>query len=154
MPKVFIIAPFTEKASVSGDGYGPIKDMSFRNFLETIEATIRECGLETNFLYRNPYQWGEKKLIPQQVVQSVYDGVQVCDVLVAYPERSSGVNMVIGWASMLKKKVVILLNERDRVSIAYAGLDAITDKAIVKFRDISDLKIKLKDTLNKIIPHH
>lgn len=79
------------------------------------------------------------------------DGINSSDIIIACPETSDGVNIAIGWASLLKKKIIILLSNGERVSCISAGLSGITETRVLMFKDISDLRIKLKNCLNEFV---
>jgi hypothetical protein len=149
MPKVYITAPFTKK-SINGSNkvYGEIKDESYKNFLEIIDATARKCGFQTVLPHRDIHEWGNTNLTTDEIGKKSFESLRSSDILIAYPEDSKGVNVVIGWASMLKKKIIILLNEKEALSFCYISLNGLTETRIVKFKDIMDMENKLAETLN------
>jgi deoxyadenosine/deoxycytidine kinase len=149
MSKAYITAPYTSKSSFkTPQVYGKIIiDTAYRNFLETIEATVKSCGLETFLPHKDLHKWGDICVDPKEMGKKSLEVVTSSDVIVAYPERSVGVNIELGWASLLKKKIILLVNERDDVSLMHAGLNGVTNSEIIKFRDIVDLKAKLRECL-------
>lgn len=154
MPKAYISAPFTSKSVFTGNrakAYGEIKDESYKNFLEAIDSAVRECGVQTTLPHRDTYNWGTAGLTPEELMQKAFEGVKSSDVLIAYPEASKGVNVLIGWASSLKKKIVILVNEKEKISVVHSGIQTLTETRIIKFRDIMDLRTKLKACLNEFV---
>ena len=155
MVKAYITAPYTSKSiGTTENSYGQITDLAYKNFLESIDSIIRSCGLETILPHRDTYEWGTITLEPKRLMRQSFENLKQCDVLVAYPENSKGVNIIIGWASMMNKKIIILQTAKENVSIVHAGLDAIAETKIVKFTDIAELRTKLKDVLNSFVPHH
>lgn len=154
MPKAYISAPYTSKAVITGNkakAYGEIKDESYKNFLESIDSAVKECGLQTILPHRDVYKWGKSELTPEGLVRAAFEGLKSSDILIAYPEASKGTNVLIGWASSLKKKIIILVNEREKLSVVHSGMPALTETRIIKFRDIMDLRAKLKDCLNDFV---
>jgi len=149
MPKAYITAPYTSKSNFKApQTYGKlIIDTAYRNFLETIEATVKSCGLETFLPHKDLHKWGDTCIDPEEMGKKALEVVSSSDVIVAYPEQSICVNIELGWASLLKKKIIVLVNERDNVNLMHAGLNGVTDSEIIKFRDIVDLKTKLKESL-------
>jgi nucleoside 2-deoxyribosyltransferase len=148
MPKVYIAAPFTSKSIFKAPQvYGKIIDTAYRNFLENIEATVKSCGFETFMPHKDLHKWGDVYIDPKEIGKKSLEVLTSSDIIVAYPERSVGVNIELGWASLMKKKIIVLVNEREEVSLMHAGLNGITNSEIVKFRDIADLRTKLKECL-------
>lgn len=148
MPKVYISAPYTSKSVFKAPQvYGKIVDTSYRNFLETIEATVRSSGFEPFLPHKDLHRWGDVYIDPKEIGKKSLEILTSSDIVIAYPERSIGVNIELGWASLLKKKIIILVNERDEISLMHFGLNGITNSEIIKFRDIIDLKSKLRECL-------
>lgn len=151
MPRIYIAAPYTSKSVFKAPQvYGKIVDAAYRNFLETIEATVKSCGFETFLPHRDLHKWGDVYIGPEEVGKKSLEVLTSCDVIVAYPERSVGVNIELGWASLLKKKIIILINERDEISLMHVGLSGVTNSEIIKFRDIVDLRTRLRECLSNL----
>jgi hypothetical protein len=152
MPLAYISAPYTSKAiKRKGRPYGEIKDREYIRFLEEIANVLREFGFTTILPHKHIYEWGGSDYAPEKVIRRAFESLSSCSLLVAYPEKSMGVNVLIGWASLLKKKIIILLNENEEVSIVHEGLKALTDTKIIKFKNIIDLKNKLREELGKFM---
>ena len=149
--RAYIAAPYTKKTSnENSPHYGEVTDMSYINFLNSVESVVRSIGFDTFLPHRDLHEWGKAHLPEDAVVKNSFQELKNSDLLIAYPEQSVGVNIELGWACAFKKKILILLNENDRVSIMHSGLKGITDSEIVKFRDITDLRTKLKERLSSI----
>lgn len=151
MPKAYIAAPFTEKSVFrSPKVYGEIKDISYKNFLDIIESTIREFGFHTFLPHRDIHKWGSVYIEPKLVTKQSLEALSSCDLFVTYPEKSAGANIELGWASVFNKKIIILVHERETPSLMQVGLDGLTDTRIIRFKDIMDLKFKLRDCLSQL----
>ncbi len=149
--KAYISAPFTSKSIAQSNPHrGEINDTSYMNFLDLIESVLRSLGFQTFLPHRDLHNWGKDKLAEGEVGRRSMEELKNADLLVAYPEQSVGVNIELGWASAFKKKVLILLNENDRISIMHSGLVGVTDSKIIRFRDIMDLRMKLSEELSNI----
>ncbi|MBI2005390.1 MAG: hypothetical protein HYS80_01360 [Candidatus Aenigmarchaeota archaeon] len=149
--KAYIAAPYTSKSVTSGDPhYGEINDNSYINFLESIESVVRSFGFQTFLPHRDLHKWGKSNLKLEEVGQTSMKELKNSDLLIAYPEQSVGVNIELGWASAFKKKILILLNENNKVSIMHEGLSGVTDSKIIKFTSIMDLRTKLREELNRL----
>lgn len=148
MPKAYIAAPFTSKSNFKAPQvYGKIIDSAYRNFLESIEATVKSCGFETFLPHKDLHKWGDIYIDPKEIGKLSLENLSRSDLVIAYPEKSVGVNIELGWASLLNKKIIVLVNENDEVSLMHVGLGGVTASEIIKFRDIADLKAKLRECL-------
>ena len=150
MPKAYIAAPFTEKSvdKIKTQVYGEIKDISYRNFLEVIENALKETGFETFLPHRDIQKWGSIYIEPTIVVKKSLEALNSCDLLVTYPEKSAGANIELGWASAFNKKIIVLIHEREMPSLMQIGLEGLNDTKILRFRDITDLRFKLRECLS------
>ena len=148
--KVYIAAPYTSKSIQNSPRHGEIKDAAYINFLDSIESVVRSLDFQTFLPHRDLHQWGKANLSEDEVGKRSMEELKNADLLIAYPEQSVGVNIELGWASAFKKKVLILLNESSRVSIMHSGLKGVTDSKIIQFKDIMDLRTKLREELSSI----
>ena len=148
--KVYIAAPYTSKSIQNSPHHGEIKDTAYINFLDSIESVVRSLDFQPFLPHRDLHQWGKANLSEDEVGKRSMEELKNADLLIAYPEQSVGVNIELGWASAFKKKVLILLNESSRVSIMHSGLKGVTDSKIIQFKDIMDLRTKLREELSSI----
>ncbi len=150
IPNAYITAPFTEKSVIKGKEhvYGEIKEQSFMNFLDTIESVVREFGFSTFLPHRDIHEWGKIYIEPEIVMRQVSDEIKKCDLFVTYPEYSRGPNVELGMAVALKKKSIIIQNENEKTSLVHAGLKGLTPTTIIQFKDIMDMKQKLRNELS------
>lgn len=152
--KAYIAAPYTSKSLMPNNSsavHGKITDTSYMNFLDMIESIVKERGLETFLPHRDLHNWGTANVNEQEIGKKSIEELKSSDVIIAYPEQSVGVNIELGWASAFKKKILILLNENSRVSVMHSGLNGVTDSKIIKFRDITDLRTKLRAALSGFV---
>jgi nucleoside 2-deoxyribosyltransferase len=82
-------------------------------------------------------------------MREVMNTIKNCDLIVSCPEYSKGPNVEIGIAVALKKKIIIIISEHEKVSLVHIGLNGISPTKIVKFKDIMDMKIKLRKALTE-----
>lgn len=149
--KAYIAAPYTSKSATDGNlSHGEIKDLSYINFLDSIESVAKLSGFQTFLPHRDLHKWGKANLPEEEIGRKSLEELKNSDLLIAYPERSVGVNIELGWASAFKKKIIILVNEKERVSIMHAGLKGVIDSRIIKFRDVMDLRDKLREALKNV----
>lgn len=150
MSNAYITAPFTEKSIIKGREhiYGEIKEQSFKNFLDAIEGVLKEFGFSTFLPHRDIHKWGEIYIEPKEVMKQAFEAISKCDLFVTCPEYSKGPNVELGMAVALKKKSIIIQNENEKLSLVHAGLDSLAPTSIIRFRDIMDMKEKLRETLS------
>ncbi|MBI1978563.1 MAG: hypothetical protein HYS62_00705 [Candidatus Aenigmarchaeota archaeon] len=149
--KAYIAAPYTSKSSTQSSAHhGEITDISYINFLDSIESVAREQGFQTFLPHRDLHKWGTANIDEHEVGKKSMIELQSSDLLIAYPEQSVGVNIELGWASAFKKKILILINEKERISVMHSGLSGVANSKIIKFKDIMDLRTKLREELDGI----
>ncbi len=110
---------------------------------------MREFGFSTFLPHRDIHQWGGVYIEPEDVMKKVFDAIKECDLFVTCPEYSKGPNVELGMAIALKKKSIIIQNENEKLSLVHAGLKGLAPTTIVRFRDIMDMKNKLREAINK-----
>ena len=147
--KVYIAAPFSSMTEKTNDErlYGELKNVNYIRFLERIENVAKECGHETYLPHRDLNNWGRTYIEPPETVKGCYVAVASCDVFVAYPGKSRGVHVEVGWASALKKPILLLLGPEDDSSLITLGLNSVSRTELIKFRDIEDLEAKFRVAL-------
>ena len=147
--KVYIAAPFSSMTEKTSDDrlYGELKDANYIRFLERIENVAKECGHETYLPHRDLNKWGRTYIEPLETVRGCYVAIASCDIFVAYPGKSRGVHVEMGWASALKKPILLLLGPRDDPSLITLGLNSVSRTELIKFRDTEDLEAKLRAAL-------
>jgi len=151
MSKAYITGQYTEKSQNKDKNhiYGKITDISFKNFLETIESVVKEFGYSTYLVHRDLHKWGEIYIEPEEVMKKVMEVLEDCDIVVSCPEYGKGPNVEIGMGVALGKKIIIIMSDHEKTSLVHAGLNGITPTKIVKFKDIMDMKNKLRTALSE-----
>lgn len=149
IPKAYITGQYTEKSFTKDktQTYGKINDLSFKNFLESIESVVKESGYSPYLVHRDLHKWGEIYIEPEEVMKKVIEVIKDCDLVVACPEYGKGPNVEIGIAAALDKKIIIIMSDHEKVSLVHAGLNGVSPTKIVKFKDIMDMKNKLKEAI-------
>lgn len=149
MPLAYIAAPYTEKSAIVGKRhvYGEIKDLSYRNFLDMIESAVKDAGFDTFLPHRDIHQWGKIYIEPEIVMKRAFSAIKECDLFIAFPEHVKGPNTELGMAAALGKKSLIIQHEKDVTSLVHAGLNGVAPTRLIKFTDLPDMKMKLRETL-------
>ena len=148
--EVYIAAPFTSKTNeIEGRKYGKVCDFEFIKFLERIEDVFIQAGFKTNLPHRDEGEWGKIYIKPEKIAKLCYDIISKCELVVALPKKSRGVHAEIGFASALKKKLIILLERGEDCSIFILGQVEVTDTTIIHYSDENDLITQLQLLVSK-----
>lgn len=150
--KIFISCPFT---GLCDENKYEVKE-EFKTFFNKLTDLI-EKNNDEYYLAIKRENWGIEHKGPQECTLSDFNGVKNCDFLIVIPGNSisngisGGVHIELGWASTLKKKMHILLEDGYNYSPVVMGLDTLTD---VEYHKVdSFLDDKMLEVIKKIIKH-
>ncbi|MGD6892512.1 hypothetical protein [Bacillus mobilis] len=83
--------------------------------------------------------WGEELLSGEECTYLDHNEMLDTDIFIAIPNQSYGVYVEIGWASAIKKNIILLVNEKFGVkSPLLDGLDKLTNVKIITFESDDD----------------
>lgn len=148
--KIFISCPFT---GLCEDDRYVVKE-KYQPFFNKLTKGIMSRG-NKYYLAIERENWGINHKGPNECTISDYNGVKNCDLLIVIPGNresngiSGGVHIELGWASALKKKIHILLDENFEYSPVVMGLSALTNTKYHKCNDF--LGDTMLDTIFSII---
>lgn len=142
MKKIFIACPISKYI----DGNNFIND-DFRFFIENMYETCQKFVPEV-FLALRREEYG-KKLMTNVCTELDYNEMKTTDLVVAIPDDSMGVAVELGWASCMKKKILLILNRNQRYTPLISGLNDITDTEIVWYD--GELNKEILSNVDKII---
>lgn len=126
--KVFISCPFT---GLCDEEKYEIKD-EYKDFFNNLISLLEERNCEY-YLAIKRENWGIDHKGPEECTKSDYEGVKSSDILIVIPGNniskgiSGGVHVELGWASAMKKKLHILIEENFEYSPVLKGLSSLTD---------------------------
>ncbi len=120
--KVFLAMPFSQFCE--NDEEVVIENRWF--FFELIER-VKELGMEY-FLAHEREDWGAKYTSAKESTVVDYKAMQSSDIVVAIPGNpiSGGVHMELGWATSMKKKILIFLDKNHEYSPMVEGACGLT----------------------------
>jgi hypothetical protein len=153
MPKAYIAAPFTSKmANRKYGSYGEINNDEYKKFLESIESAVREAGFSTILPHRDISSWGkDPNLDLKECTKKYFEEISSSDLFVIYSEPGSrGSHIELGFAIALKKRIILLIKNDHDIGTVIPGLVSVANMDIIKFKNLQDLKFKLKNCLNGI----
>jgi hypothetical protein len=128
---------------------GPFKRLIDTNAGVMDAASRRRIQVLVDFFVRNGYQvhnahvrekWGEHQMTPEECTEIDFAEIAKCSLFVAFPgcPCSPGTHIEIGWASALKKKMILLLEEHKDYAFLIRGLHMITNVGLVYYKTEND----------------
>ncbi|MDX7999244.1 nucleoside 2-deoxyribosyltransferase [Xenorhabdus sp. Reich] len=130
MKKMFLAGPF--KSLVDPDTH----IMSHKNIkqLQSIIEYFEERGWSVHCAHKRE-KWGREFMTPVQCTLIDYEEISQCDYFVAFPgiPASPGTHIEMGWASAMKKPVVLLLEENEEYAFLVQGLGEITSVKTLRY---------------------
>lgn len=93
----------------------------YRRFLEGLRTTVGSF-CDGVFLALEREQWGQAMMPAKICTPLDFREMERCDVVIAYPGDSCGVAVELGWASALRKRVILVLEEGVSYSPLIEGL--------------------------------
>lgn len=134
MKKIFIACPISK--------YIEGNEFTNNEFKQNIEKTYEICQKYTSniFLALRREEYG-KKLMKDTCTELDFEEMKNSDIIVAIPEDSKGTAVELGWASCMKKKVILLLDQNQRYTPLISSLKDVTDTDIIWYENNIDKDI-------------
>ena len=138
MKKIFIACPISK--------YIEGNEFTNNEFKQNIEKIYDICQKYTSniFLALRREEYG-KKLMKDTCTEFDFEEMKNSDIIVAIPEDSKGTAVELGWASCMKKRIILILDHTQRYTPLISGLKDVTDTDIIWYENNID-----KDTLFNI----
>lgn len=146
MNKIFIACPISKY--INGNEF--INDM-FRTFIEGLHALCVNYSSEV-FLALKREEFGEKIMTDTCAVLD-FEEMKTSDFVIAIPEDSMGVAVELGWATILKRQTLLLLDRQQRYTPLISGMGDITNTTIIYYEGILDESVlnEVRDKLESIV---
>ncbi|WP_106767830.1 nucleoside 2-deoxyribosyltransferase [Paenibacillus faecalis] len=146
--RVFLAFPFTKLLSANN-----VFDEFMKNSLLRIIHALEKEG-HSVFSAQFREEFGEKLMTPEVATYLDYNEMLNTDLVVAFPgwkPISGGVHVELGWASSMKKPIILFLHEEEDYTPMVTGLYKVTDVHYIKFNDdqIGDLSTMVIENVNK-----
>lgn len=137
--KIFVGAPFSNYLTSSS--FDPVLEKAIRdivNLLREKTFSVRSAHLREEF--------GRFLAMPDVCTTLDWEEIRDCDLFLAIPGNppSGGVHIELGWASSLKKKIVLCLEKEANYSPLVRGLAHLSGAKIVYFSNYQDLLFQLQ----------
>lgn len=136
--RVFLAAPFTKHLKV--DGF----DKSAFNNITSLISLLRELGYSV-FSAHEREAFGEILMTPETCTLLDFKEMNQCDIVIALiTDNSFGVSLELGWASALKKSIILYRKEGQPFSSPLIeGIGEITDS--INVYNIQSLLIAINE---------
>jgi len=121
-PRVFLAAPFAQWLSEDR-----LVDPTWRNRLSALRQGFLDAGMPVFSAHHNE-RWGAGWLPAEVCVPNDFRAMETCDVVCAYlgAPVSAGVCIELGWASAMRKPVLLVLDHSIKHSQMIKGLATVT----------------------------
>ena len=134
---IYLAAPFTaaeERRPIPADNtqntdpaetHGRIPPGPYRSALIEAASAMRRLGFSVTLPHKDVNDWGEKKLLPEEVMRTCTQQVSVCDLFVGILAQSCGSHYEFGLALGLGKPCLIIAPDELSHSFLAQGSRAI-----------------------------
>lgn len=135
MMKIFISCPFISKID------GNTIDKEYEKFTDNLFHTCKEFSRSV-FMALKREDYGRKKL-KKYTVDLDFNEMKTCDLVICIPENSSGVAVELGWASALKKHIILLLKTDKKYSPLVRNIINLTTGEVIEYDGDDSMAIEL-----------
>ncbi|MGH3941041.1 MAG: nucleoside 2-deoxyribosyltransferase [Pseudonocardiaceae bacterium] len=107
----------------------------YRALYQELLDEFEDCGWQVFNAHRRE-AWGAQLLDDSRSTRLDFEDVSACDVFVATPgvrPASRGTHIEIGWASALRKKIILLIQDECEYAALVTGLPSVADVTFVPF---------------------
>lgn len=129
---VFLAFPFSQFCEDDSDDLS----QESKSFFESLTTLMKENNI-TYYSAHERENWGQDYFDAKVSTQYDYDAINDCDVVISNPgvPYSGGVHIELGWASSLKKDIILLLKKDHEYSPLVTGISTLTNVKIYYYID-------------------
>ena len=144
--KIFLAGPFKSLVHPETGSMNHHEKQKLVNLIGFFESR----GLSVHNAHKRE-GWGKNFMSPEECTKIDYKEISGCDLFIAFPgsPASPGTHIEIGWASALKKPVILLLEQDKDYAFLIQGLGEVANVTYVRFSQEQDYIAKLKEYLNR-----
>ncbi len=105
--RVFLATPITS-LMIKPDFFDPIEQSSIESILSMLRTDLNLevfCAIERE-------KYGQELMVGTECTKLDKIGMEQSDVIIALPDSSFGVHLELGWASAMRKPIILLINDR------------------------------------------
>jgi hypothetical protein len=138
--KIFLGGPF--KSLVDEDS--GMMELRWIDFYRRIISMLEEKGYSVHNAHSRE-SWGQKMMPPRVCTKIDFEEISECDLFIAFPgtPASPGTHIEIGWASALKKDIVLLVEQGHEYCFMLQGLGTIANVSYLTYRNSKECLEKL-----------
>ncbi len=118
--KIFIACPISKHFEKNK------MDEDYQIFIKELYNYIKK-RYENVFLALEREKYGQEKMSGEVCTPLDYKEMKDTDILIAIPEDSMGVAVEIGWASALRKNIILILDKKYKASPLVKNIDTVTN---------------------------
>lgn len=141
--KIFIACPISKYLTSNGI------NEDFESFIKEVYFFCKKYNNNV-FLALEREEYGKNKMYGSDCTIADYNEMQDTDLLIAFPEDSMGVSVEIGWASILKKTIIVFVDSKYKQSELIKSINSITDGQRFDINTANGYESQLKE-VKKII---
>ena len=132
MDKYFLAFPFSQFCAGDSD----ILTTEAKVFFEDLTNLFKEKGIEYYSAHERE-KWGSTYHSDMESTKIDYDSLKECNKFICMPgiPYSGGVHIELGWATVLNKKIYLLLEKGKEYSPLVTGIESIVDVQIFYYED-------------------
>lgn len=138
--RIFIGGPFTGII----DSKTGLIDNSYKEIYTLLIDILEKNDYEVGNAHKRE-KWGGELMTYDVCTSLDYQEVCRCDTFLAFPgsPASPGTHIEIGWASALKKRIILLLQSGQYYSPLTLGVGKITNVHYIEYDNFNDMLIKV-----------
>lgn len=143
--KIFLAAPFKGLIDPKTGAFCP----HMRNHLESICSYLTQQGYEVYNSHRRE-DWGKAFMSPEECTYTDFNDIINSKFFLAFPGSppSPGTHIELGWASALKKPMLLFLEKNKDYAYLVKGLHTIADVSYCYYEHAADSSTIIQELTN------
>lgn len=134
--KIFIACPISKYLTEDGI------DNDFEKFIKEIYIFCKKYKKNV-ILALDREEYGKKKMYGDECTTLDYKEMLDTDLLIAFPEDSAGVAVELGWASAMKKTVLVFIDKKYCQSELVKSINSVTNGEKIEIDTINGYKSQI-----------
>ncbi len=134
--KIFIACPISKYLTEDGI------DNDFEEFIKETYIFCKKYKKNV-ILALDREEYGKKKMYGDECTTLDYKEMLDTDLLIAFPEDSAGVAVELGWASAMKKTVLVFIDKKYHQSELVKSINSVTNGEKIEIDTINGYKSQI-----------
>jgi len=141
--RIFLGAPFTNY--LNGAEFNQELKQAIESTISILEKkghTVRSAHVRENF--------GKDLMLPETCTPLDFEEIKKCDLFIAIPSNppSGGVHIELGWASAIRKDILLCIKKTGKYSPLIHGLHKISNSRKLVFESYCELPKKISEMVD------